>query len=589
MRIAESHVAITGAGIISAIGEGKEETLRSLMRRRSGIGRMCYLQSVHKELPVGEVKMSNEQMKCKLGIPLEKDVSRTPLMAMLAIRESMEDAGFDAVMLQERNTALISGTTVGGMDITELHFINDDLDGDTSFFSQHDCGGSTEVIAKYFGCFSQATTISTACSSASNAIIVGAEMIKNGEADVVVAGGTEALSLFHLNGFNSLMILDPNPCRPFDSTRAGINLGEGAAYIIMEREEDARERGAKIFAYMAGWGNACDAYHQTAMSPQGFGAQLAMREALRMSGLSADDIQYVNAHGTGTPNNDQSEAEALLAVFGDSLPPVSSTKGLTAHATSASGGIEAVICLLAMEHHFIPSNVGWKHPMDGGFIPCMGADGVYLKNVLSNSFGFGGNDSALIFSASPAPPAYEETMATQDENIRQSAVVEVKSEEELTDMGKYIKPFEARRMGKLMKASILSSLKALEKAGIEVPDAIVTATAYGQVCNSEHLLASLAGSKEMTVSPTLFMQSTHNTLSANIAIQTHCHGYNITYSHGRASLEWALRDARRLIRSGRCGNVLVGYHDECTPLFRRLKGEVTQELYSMSIVLSCSK
>lgn len=193
-----------------------------------------------------------------------------------------------------------------------------------------------------------------------NALLLGADMLKAGDADIVVAGGSEALSLFHLNGFNSLMILDHERCRPFDGTRAGLNLGEGAAYVVMERLDDAVARHATADACLAGYGNACDAFHQTASSPEGIGALLAMRQALDMAGLKPKDVQWVHAHGTGTVNNDQSEARAIRQVFQGHLPAVSSTKSFTGHTTSASGSIAAVISIIAMHHRFIPVNLGWR-------------------------------------------------------------------------------------------------------------------------------------------------------------------------------------------------------------------------------------
>jgi 3-oxoacyl-(acyl-carrier-protein) synthase len=444
-------------------------------------------------------------------------------------------------------------------------------------------------MAEHFGCFTDYTTISTACSSAANALILGANMLKAGEADIVVAGGTEALSLFHLNGFNSLMILDKERCRPFDDTRAGLNLGEGAAFVVMETEEHARHRQAPIHAYLSGYGNACDAFHQTASSDNGEGAFLAMREALGMAGLQPADIDYVNAHGTGTPNNDQSESVALQRVFGSDLPPVSSTKGFTGHTTSASGSIEAVICLLAMHHGFIPANLGFAHPMTSGIVPSIGADGCQLRHVLCNSFGFGGNDSSLVFSASDNSRA---SLHTPHSSIKELSRVEITSIDQLSEIRDYVKPLEARRMGKLMKASLLSSLKALKLAGVECPDAIITGTALGCWENSEALLMQMLEEGEVMLSPTNFMQSTHNTISSNIAIRLGCHGYNVTYTQSDDSLEWALRDARLLLQSGRYKTVLVGCHDETTPLYRSLMERLgihdLPDIHSIAIVLSNS-
>ena len=386
------RIVITGAGIISAIGVGKEATLRSLSARRSGVGGLRHLQTAHSDLPCGEVNMSDKELKVFLGIPVDKVVPRTALFGIIAVKEALEEAG---VKVSDRS-ALISGTTVGGMDVTERHYLQGD---DRSLFRLHDCGSCTDEIADFFGGFGLVTTISTACSSAANSIMLGADLIRSGRCDVVVAGGSECLTRYHLNGFNSLKILDSEPCRPFDATRNGLNLGEGAGFIVLESEEHALKRDAKPLGILDGYGNACDAFHQTASSDDGEGAFLAMSKALNMSGLNPEDIDYVNAHGTATPNNDASESRAMIRLFGDKIPSVSSTKAFTGHTTSAAGSIEAVICLLALRHGFIPANLNWKEPFDGGVIPeAEGREGVRLDHVLCNSFGFGGNDSSLLIS-----------------------------------------------------------------------------------------------------------------------------------------------------------------------------------------------
>lgn len=591
------NIAITGEGIVSAIGLNKQEVLQALQEGRTGIGEMKYLQSIHHELPVGEVDLSNEQMKKMLGIPSEQMMSRTSLLGMLAIDQALKEAYVDVASLRARKAdgkplriVLVSGTTVGGMDITELCFDQLEKQKSVEFLQHHDCGNSTRLMADHFGIFDEVATLSTACSSAANAIMLGARLLKAGEADLVVAGGTEALSRFHLNGFNSLMILDHEPCRPFDTTRAGLNLGEGAAFLVLESEEMAQQRKITPHAYLTGYGNACDAFHQTASSENGEGAYLAMTEALAMAHLSAKDIQYVNAHGTGTPNNDQSESVSLKRVFGDEMPMLSSTKSFTGHTTSASGSIETVICILAMQHHFVPANLGWKNPMENGILPTMGAQNLDLENVLCNSFGFGGNDSSLIISLHPKESASE---IMRDVKIKVLSKVEINSEEQLTDIRKYVKPLEVRRMGKIMKSSLLSSLEALQRAGIEVPDSIITGTAYGCLENSERLMEQIKEEGEGMLKPTFFMQSTHNTIGSNIAIKTHCHGYNVTYTQESHSLEWAIRDAELLLRSGKVKNVLVGCHDESTPLFNTLlekSGEKPLPLvHSVAMVLSCGE
>ena len=584
----DKNIVITGEGIISAIGNDKATVLQSLLDGRSGIVEMKHLHSSHHELPVGEVQLSNDEMKAMLALPIEEQTSRTSLMGMLAVRQALAEAQLPETAPKNRRVVLISGTTVGGMDITEQYYDSfATSDEHLDCLKKHDCGSSTEEIAARFG-ISECTTISTACSSAANALILGASLLKTGQADLVIAGGSEALTRFHLNGFNSLMILDHEPCRPFDAQRAGLNLGEGAAFVVMETEASARERGADIHAWLTGYGNACDAFHQTASSDNGEGAYRAMTEALEMAQLKPEDIDYVNAHGTGTPNNDLSESAALKRVFAEKMPLISSTKAFTGHTTSASGSIETVICLLAMQHHFVPANLRWEHQIPDGITPTTGVKDVTLKHVVCNAFGFGGNDSSLILSAVPVA-GEESAAAISDDDIRVAAKVEITSEEALGEIRNYVKPLEARRMGKIMKSSLLSSLKAMEQAGIEKPDAIITATALGCLENSERLLNQLQEEGEVMLKPTYFMQSTHNTIGSGIAIFTKCHGYNVTYTHGKDSLEWALRDARMLLKSGKAKSVLVGLHDETTPLYRSLMQRVGIDnllpIHSIAMVL----
>lgn len=391
-------IYITGTGIISAIGNDKQQTLQSLLSSESGIAPIRYLNTEHKEFPVGEVKMSNSEMRTILGVDDLKTLNRTSLLGAIAIKEAIKDAQLSDSHLSD--VGLISGTTVGGMDTTEQYY-NEILSHSNRnlYINIHDCGATTELSADMIGHFSFVTTLSTACSSAANAIIAAADMIRSGEADIVIAGGAECLTKYHLNGFNTLMILDKEPCRPFDATRAGLNLGEGAAYVVLESAESVSRRNMIPQAILKGYANACDAFHQTASSAEGEGAYLAMKNALSDGNINISDIDYINAHGTGTPNNDESETMAMKRLFGSNMPEVSSTKSSTGHTTSASGAIETVICVLAINNNFIPVNVNWKNRMDNGIIPVQDIHPKKsITNVLCNSFAFGGNDSSLLIS-----------------------------------------------------------------------------------------------------------------------------------------------------------------------------------------------
>ena len=385
---------------MSAIGCGQAETLSALREKRSGIGPVKYLETSLRDFPVGEAPLSNAELSARTGAP--ETWPRTTLLSILALQEALEQAKIVEGITLPDSLMLVSGTTVGGMDLSEKLY--------PAYSPWHSCGASTDLAAQFLG-FSHATTLSTACSSAANAFIYAANLIRCGLAQRVVAGGAESLSDYHLNGFNSLMILDREWCRPFDASRAGLNLGEGAAFLVLETEESALERGAKPIAVLSGWGNACDAFHQTASSENGEGAFLAMSQALNRAGLKPSDIDYVNAHGTGTPNNDASESTALRRIFGDSLPPVSSTKPFTGHTTSASGSIEAVFCLLALQHGFLPPELNWKEADPACVTPyrsfglrpqddkCHSEQSEEsLRHILSNAFGFGGNDSSIILS-----------------------------------------------------------------------------------------------------------------------------------------------------------------------------------------------
>jgi 3-oxoacyl-[acyl-carrier-protein] synthase-1 len=392
------NICVTGLGIISAIGNNCEESVSALLLEKTGIVHLHNLSSIHTEFPVGEVALSDAEMKNILQIRQEKIIARTTLLGIWAVKQACDQS--QIFETDYKKIGFISGTTVGGMEKSESFYL-DFLENNTKneYIGIHDCGACTEGIAEYFDKFSMATTISTACSSAANAIIFGANMLKTGMLDAVVVGGAECLTKFHLNGFNTLMILDKAHCRPFDAERAGINLGEGAGYLVLEKEQNAQSRNILPICTVAGYGNACDAYHQTASSPDGKGAILAMQKAIEMSRLEYNYIDYIHAHGTGTANNDLSEGIAIATLF-HKVPPISSTKAFTGHTTSAAGGVETILAILAMKHRFLPANLNFANPMpELNFTPISHTiKDVEIKHILKNSFGFGGNNSSVIFS-----------------------------------------------------------------------------------------------------------------------------------------------------------------------------------------------
>ncbi len=394
-----NQVYINGLGIISAIGNNTSQCLQSLVDGNTGIGKIEFLDTIHKEeLPVGEVKFSNNDLLQLLEISKAKtkNYTRTSLLGLFAAKEAIENAGI--AVNDGLKTAIVSATTVGGMDITENCYGKEDAG--IEYINTHLCGDSTNKIADFLKIYDYRATISTACSSAANAIIHGARLIKQGVVDRVIAGGVDSLSKFTLNGFNSLMILDKEPCKPFDENRRGLNLGEGAGYIVLESSKAIERKGNKAICKLSGYANANDAYHQTASSPTGEGAYLSMSKALEMSGLSIEDINYINVHGTGTENNDLSEGTAIKRIFKDKIPPFSSTKSFTGHTLAAAAAIEAVFSVMAIKEGLIYKNLNFKNTIPELNI-CPETEvkkDLIINNVLSNSFGFGGNNSTLIFS-----------------------------------------------------------------------------------------------------------------------------------------------------------------------------------------------
>ncbi len=389
-------IAITGMGIISAIGNNLAENENALLQNQHGIRKYSVSDPlIHQEKWVGEILKSNDEFYSELNLNPEEAFTRSTLLGLVAAKEAVLSAGLN--LDDGLRTGFISATTVGGMDATEKYYF-DFLESEAhrKFISTQNCGVHAEQIAQELGIKDYITTISTACSSAANAIMLGARMIKAGILDRAVVGGTDSLSAFTINGFSSLMIYSDEHCQPFDEERKGLNLGEAAAYIVLESEKSVGNK--KVLGFLAGYGNANDAFHQTASSDDGEGAYLAMKTALEIADLQPKEIDYVNAHGTATPNNDFSEGKSLSRIF-ERIPDFSSTKAFTGHTLAAAGAVEAVFSLLALKNQKVFANLNWKTPMkEFDLKPQTEIKSKEIKTVLSNSLGFGGNCSSLVFT-----------------------------------------------------------------------------------------------------------------------------------------------------------------------------------------------
>ena len=387
-------INITGIGIISAIGLNVQENFQSLQTKTSGIKNNTNF-SEKGNLLLGQVTLSNKELIHLLSV--NTPISRTSLLGLVAAKEAWGNSQIH----QSIRTGIISSTSVGGMDRSEEYY-KDKIEGnnaDISLIVTHDNGNTTEKIAGSLGISGYVNTLSTACSSAANAIMLGARLIQQNKLDRVLVGGADSLTNFTIEGFKSLMIYDENWVKPFDQNRKGLNLGEGAGFLLLENEKSIAQTNNKPLAELTGWSNASDAYHQTASSPDGKGATKAIRDALNMANLIPEEVSYVNAHGTGTPNNDLSESVALKNIFKNKIPPFSSTKAYTGHTLAASGAIEAVFSVLALQHNIIFPNLNYTTPITETQLEPV-TEWITNKQVnvvLSNSFGFGGNNSTLIF------------------------------------------------------------------------------------------------------------------------------------------------------------------------------------------------
>jgi 3-oxoacyl-(acyl-carrier-protein) synthase len=397
-----SKVFVTGMGVISAIGNTLAENHKALVSGQCGIRHSIGLDSRHaNNLPFGEVSIDTVTLAQTIPDPDRSSHSeaptRTTLLALQAMQEAILDARLTPSQLQAFDTALVGATTVGGMCLMDELYrdVHRESRG-SSFLAAYEAASVCRWLQSHYRINGIVNTINTACSSSANAIMYGARLIRNGLARRAIVGGVDSLSKFTVNGFNALHILSPELCTPFDKDRKGLNLGEGAAFLILERGEDLG--GRKVYAELAGYGNANDAYHPSSLSENGDGPYLAMEAALASAGLSGGEIDHINAHGTGTENNDAVESVAMLRLFGE-LPPFSSTKSNIGHTLGASGAIEAVYGILNLLYQEIYAGLHFQKPIPAtGLRPVTTYKKLPLRHVMSNSFGFGGNCSSLIFS-----------------------------------------------------------------------------------------------------------------------------------------------------------------------------------------------
>jgi 3-oxoacyl-[acyl-carrier-protein] synthase II len=394
---------ITGLGVVSPIGNGREAFWEALIAGANGIADIrSFNTTAYRTHRGGEVKaLEPARYFHSERIP---SLARGALFAIAATRMALEDAHMNCGEIDLSEIGVCCGTTMGESQL--LEFMNSTLldehpeEVDPELASHYSAESIPANVAREFGFGGPISMVTTACSAGNYAIGQACDLLRSGRAKIVFAGGSDPFSRIAFAGFNSMLAVAPEVCRPFDLRRKGMFVSEGCAMLVLEPLKDAIRRDAKIYAEVAGCGLSNDAYHMTSPHPQGRGAIAAMKSALREAGLAPEDIDYISAHGTGTPANDRIETTAIKSVFGDAAyrVPVSSIKSMLGHTMGAASAIEAATCALVIDRGIIPPTINYtaRDPAcDLDYVPNVARE-ASVRTALSNAFAFGGNCSALI-------------------------------------------------------------------------------------------------------------------------------------------------------------------------------------------------
>ncbi len=559
------RVYIAGTGLLSPLGRGPAATEQALRANRSAIRPLDLFPVLHgTPLPVGQVESPDEA----------DSPPRTHRLALDAARQAM--AGFD-----QPPDAIVIGTTTGGILTTE-QLLRDQAQN-KKLYRQHGLGTVAESLAEALNCIGPVLTVSTACSSGAVALALAREMLRKGPYTKILAGGVDSLCRLTYFGFHSLQLVDRNGCRPLDVARRGMAVAEGAGMLLLTSEKPARP-----LAELLGAGLSCDAYHPAAPHPEGRGALAAMRAALDEAGLDPEDIDYINLHGTGTPENDLAESKAVRSLF-TVPPPLSSIKGATGHSLAAAGALEAVVATIAVSKNLLPANTGLQQADPAlDLAPVTEPRNGTITAVLSNSFGFGGNNGSLVITqpdAFPRPAA-----ANSDDNglaifgysclsgagDTAATMAALQAGTPIAGMAKAamvaenLSPRLIRRLKRLPQMALSLATAAHENKKIsQKPSSIFMGTGWGALSETHDFLTRLAETDEQFPSPTDFVGSVHNGPAGQVALLLGATGANITTSGGDFSFEQALLSAQLLLNNKDETALILGadeYHATFSPL-----------------------
>jgi 3-oxoacyl-[acyl-carrier-protein] synthase II len=406
------RVVVTGMGALTPIGCRLEEYEAGLREGRDGVGHIRSFDAARHRVGRAAELQGFEPEK-HIGAPERAHMARGTQMALVAAAQAIEDAGLHLALEDRSRIGVILGTDLGGMPSShhgyqDLHHPyrqrRDIAESWRALLLDSFIASVADQVAAAHGLHGTTLVMSTACSAGLHALAVGVDAIRSGESEVMLVGGVDPLSEMPHAGFGVLRALASDRIRPFDKNRDGTILGEAAAVLVLEGEDHARRRGARIRAELAGWGGSTDAYHMTRPDETGQGPARAMKAALEDAGVAREEIDYVKAHGTATPANDVIETRAVKLVFGESARvPVSSLKSMIGHSLGASGAVEAVGALLALGGGFLPPTINLTTPdpeCDLDYVPNASRPRE-LQTILVNAFGFGGNNAAVVFRRHP--------------------------------------------------------------------------------------------------------------------------------------------------------------------------------------------
>lgn len=536
----QPRIFVVGMGLVTPAGIGCEATLSAMEQGARHLAPLSVFPVPGTPLPVGQVSELAEQ----------NELPRTHRLALIAAKEAM----FNAVTPPD---AIVLGGTTGGMPQTE-ELLRAGV-AVPERYEKHATGSVADELAATYNCAGPAITVSTACSSGAVAMTIALEMLRGGEFCTVLAGGVDGLCRLTYHGFKMLQLLDAEGTRPLDIGRAGMSVGEGAGVFLLQAATTPPQG---TLAELLGGGLSCDAYHSSAPQPDGKGALAAMCAALEDSHIEAHQVDYVNLHGTGTKDNDSSEARAVNALFPDGPPPVSSTKGTFGHSLAAAGSVEAGISILAMNHGLLPANVGCVvSDPTLKLSPLLKPLAHRPRVVLSNSLGFGGNNASLVFGnpsygSSLQPVAYKprsptlrvlgtacitgaghlsETLVALDQGRDFAGILETSL------VTRELEPRSLRRLKRLQRLTLALGFAAGGQAGEAVqPFGVYLGTAWGPLSETNDFLQRLFRSSDEFSSPTDFVGSVHNAVAGQLAIRCGAEGPNVTATAGDVSFEQAV-------------------------------------------------